>query len=119
MYAAGIMAAAGAYRGVVTTPQLVGRTWRPWRLTALAVVTTALIATQQILASRPTAAVGVGGLPEGLAWQVGYCLVAAAWLAVLVRWAWPHLPGEVAVAGLTSTSPAAGRRSSANVGTVE
>ena len=29
------------------------------------------------------------GLPAGLAYPVGYCLVTAALLAMLVRWAWP------------------------------
>ncbi len=35
------------------------------------------------------------GLPAGLAYHVLYCLVAAAVLAVLVRFAWPsHLADE-------------------------
>ncbi|HRC84127.1 MAG TPA: DUF3311 domain-containing protein [Thermoanaerobaculia bacterium] len=29
------------------------------------------------------------GLPASLAYHVGYCLVAAALLALAVRWAWP------------------------------
>ena len=30
------------------------------------------------------------GLPVGLTYHVGYCLAAAATLALLVRHAWPH-----------------------------
>jgi len=31
-----------------------------------------------------------GFLPVGLAWHVGYCLLAAATMALLVRFAWPR-----------------------------
>jgi hypothetical protein len=37
----------------------------------------------------------LGFLPAGFAWHVGYCLLAAATLALLVRFAWPaHLEDE-------------------------
>jgi len=35
------------------------------------------------------------GLPKGLAYHVGYCVLVAAWMAAMVRWAWPAaLDGE-------------------------
>ncbi len=34
------------------------------------------------------------GLPAGLTYHVGYCIAAAAMMALLVRHAWPHHLGS-------------------------
>ena len=32
----------------------------------------------------------LGGLPVGLLYHVAFCVVVALWMALVVRFAWPH-----------------------------
>ena len=50
----------------------------------------------------------VFGLPVGLTYHVGACLLAVAALAILVRWAWPHELVDEASSSAPTADPQTG-----------